>query len=143
MKSQAATSTDNHTLLVQLGDGVTNLSSQVSKHITEQQAENGRLHLRIDGVQGETRKGVDEIKASLANAGKISSSHVAVLLSIFAIGGGLAQSYISVRLGNITPLIERNAADNAADSAGREKTRNDLSDLRVKIAILEERSLRK
>lgn len=131
-------SQENHIMLVQLNDAVTSLSKQVGNHISEQQDENIRLHQRIDTVQNETRKGVDEIKSSLANTGKVSSgqifSLIAVLISVLAFFGGLAQAYLSVRLGNITPLIEHNSDALTVTREELRQVRAELVDSRIENA---------
>lgn len=127
-------SMQNHTLLVQLTDAVASLNTTVSKHISEQQQENDRLHQRIDNVQNETRKGVDEIKASLAGNGKINSGHIAVLIALLTMFGGLAHAYLSVRLGNITPLIDSNKHQLEALHAELRQHRDELTATRIESA---------
>ncbi len=143
MKSDRPSSGDNHTLLVQLNDALTNLGKQMATHIDQQIIENGKLHARIDGVQIETRNGVDSIKASLADRGRVGPAQVAVLLSALAIIGGLAQSYISVRLGNITPLIEHNTLQNAEDAHTRNELREQITLLRIQQGVLADRFTRR
>jgi hypothetical protein len=140
MKDEKPSSSDNHTLLVQLNDAVSHLGKQMSEHIDQQHLENTRLHARIDGVQIETRNGVDSIKSSLADRGRVGPSQVAVLLSALAIVGGLAQSYISVRLGNITPVIEENTRQNAEDSQTSKALSEQITLLRIEQAVLSDRA---
>lgn len=136
--SKPSVSQENHIMLVQLNDAVTSLSKQVGNHISEQQDENIRLHQRIDTVQGETRKGVDEIKSSLASTGKVNSGQIfgliAVLISVLAFFGGLAQAYLSVRLGNITPLIEHNSDGLAVARDELRRVRGELVESRLENA---------
>ncbi len=135
-------SSENHTMLVQLTDSVNNLGKQVSQSYEAQQAENKNLHARIDSVQVETRKGVDEIKSSLAQTGKISASNIfaliAVIVSVLALGGGIATAYIDVRLGNITPLIEANAAHTDDLRTEMRSQREDLTRARLEAARMDE-----
>ena len=130
-----AASQQNHTLLIQLADNLAAIGKQLGAHITEQQQENIRLHSRIDETQTQARTGVMEIKDSLASRGRISSgqvfSFVAVLVSLMTMAGGLSQAYISVRLGNITPLIDANTAATAAVNAEQQRQREELTRSRV------------
>lgn len=125
-------------MLVQLNDAVAGLTKTVSSHMSEQQNENVRLHQRIDTVQNETRKMVDEIKSSLANTGKISAgqifSLIAVLISVLAFFGGLAQAYLSVRLGNITPLIDHHSEGLAMTHEELRQAQADLAESRLENA---------
>lgn len=142
MKDKPSTSQENHTMLVQLTDAVSVLTKQVGSHISEQQQENKRLHERIDGVQLETRNGVDAIKSSLAQTGKISASNIfaliAVIISVLALVGGIATAYIDVRLGNITPLIEANAAQAGELKAAQQRLSEDLTRTRIEAARVDE-----
>lgn len=135
---RSTTSLENHTLLVQLTDAVGGLGKQMATHISEQQEVNNRLHQRIDGVQNETRQGVDSIKASLSGMGKVNSTQVfalvAVLVSVLTMFGGLAHSYLSVRLGNITPLIDSNAAGLEMAMEELRRTRADVTQERLESA---------
>ena len=85
---------------------------QLAASISNQERENENIYKRIDIAQEEMRKGVAEIKDSLASRGKISSTQIfaliAVLISGMALFGGIAQAYISVRLDTIKPLIDTN-----------------------------------
>lgn len=133
---------ENHTLLVQLNDAVTAMGKQVGQHIEQQTKENVRLHERIDGVQVETRNGVDAIKASLASSGKVTASNIfaliAVLVSVMALVGGIAQAYISVRLGNITPLIDANMAQIEQVRTEQHRQREELTLTRIEAARVDE-----
>ena len=122
MKTASQTSTDNHTLLIQLGDSLLGikqqqegLGGQLTTHIKEQQIENQRLNTRIDDTQVQSRKGVEEIKDSLAQRGRISGGvilgFIGVTCSVLALIGGITQAYVSSRIENIIPLIEYNTRD--------------------------------
>jgi hypothetical protein len=131
----------NHTLLIQLADAVGNVGKQVAeqgdyltRHITEQQEENRIIHTRINDNRDETTRGITEIKDSLASRGRLSAAHVAVALSAVAMLSGLAQAYISVRLGNITPLIDANTAAIAAGDGQRMQMREELTKARIESA---------
>lgn len=141
-KQQDSISSENHELLVRLSDSVTHLGEQVTTFHKAQQTENRVLHERIDSVQIETRKGVDEIKNTLAQSGKISAGNIfsliAVLVSVLALIGGITQSYISVRLGNITPLIDHNAAMLHEQHVELRSQREDLTKARIEAARVDE-----
>jgi hypothetical protein len=125
-RGPSTTSLENHTMLVQLNDAVTGLARQVTSHISEQKEVNNHLYSRIDTVQNETRRGVDEIKGSLGQSGKISPAHVAALISLMALFGGFAQFFLDTKIANITPLIDSNTRGVDAALENLHQVKNDL-----------------
>jgi hypothetical protein len=124
-------STENHTLLIQLRDQVSNLGTQVGTFVEAQTRENQRLHERIDIAQTRSADAVASIKDALANKGRVSGSFIlsltAVLLSSAAIIGGAVTTYVSGRMETITPSIHAQSEEIA-------RTRAYLDELRVKTA---------
>lgn len=112
---------DNHGLLLQLVDHQKSFSEKLDTHIANTETETKRIDERIDRVQDIFRNSIDELKSTLSASGKISSGSifalVAVLMSFATLTGGAVSAYVSVRLGNITPLISANTTAIQADEA--------------------------
>lgn len=101
---------DNHTILVQLSDGLQGVVKSFERFATEQQEENSKLHGRIDQANVSINSGLTSINDKLSSRGQISSSFIfgliAILVSTITMIGGVGQAYVSVRLSNITPTLE-------------------------------------
>ena len=129
----ADASVENHALLIQLSDSFKSVVNKLDSHIASSEIKSAAIHLRID-----------EVRDQLAAKGKLSSGSIfgfaGVSMSALLLIGGVVSAYVSVRLGNIIPLIEANTQEIRAGDTQRMEIRNTLHSFQLEAVDTDSRS---
>lgn len=127
----------NHELLISLGSEVKSIGESLKAFVVSTQEENVRIHARISATEDKMARAIDGLKDSIGTVkesesarGKLSTAHIAVLLSSFALIGGVVHFYVSSQIATVTPTIRRSESDVATltqrmDAASLEAVRRD------------------
>ena len=132
-KRGADASVENHALLIQLSDSFKAVVNKLDSHIASSETKSAAIHVRID-----------EVRDQLAAKGKLSSGSIfgfaGVFMTALLLIGGVMSAYVSVRLGNIIPIIDANTQANQYGESQRMEIRNTLHSFQLEAVDTDSRS---
>lgn len=134
MPGPALHSAENHTLLIQLKDGLSAIGTNLVAHITQTRDETKMLHARIDLHQAQTATAFAKLGDENASRGRVNASHVAVLVSLLVGIGGFGNAMVEMKLANERPRINQHGDQLMQAESDRRALHAEIVEERVRAA---------
>ena len=130
----------NYDVLIRLEEGQDGMRKSFEKFTQDQEIENKVIHARIDATQKEFLTAVGTLKEGMAERGRINPSHIAIILSLFAIISGAGATYVQMQLNPVEKQVIANASKITSSETERMLLSKDLQSIAVETAVADAES---